>query len=121
MRIIDLATGKEIAHLGGQGGNADVAWLPGAESLIEAKLAEDSEISELTKRVAEIRSMIDEQQSHRKGFSMKSVRRQLNHSEEQIAERKQELQLPVNEGAPLLVIAADGILQVFRITAEQAK
>ena len=74
--------------------------------------------------MAELRSEIDEQQSrqsHTKGFSMKGLRRQLNQLEEQIAERKQELQLPVGEGTPLLVIATDRILQAFRITAEQAK
>lgn len=33
IRVVDLATGKEIAHLGGQGGAAGVAWLPVDDTL----------------------------------------------------------------------------------------
>ncbi|MEX2114945.1 MAG: hypothetical protein WD845_17260 [Pirellulales bacterium] len=32
VRVIDLATAKEIAQVGGHGGNADVAWLDSADS-----------------------------------------------------------------------------------------
>ena len=53
VRIVDLVAGNQIAHLGGEDGDADVAWLP------------------------------------------------------------------VDEAAPLLVIAADGKLQAYRIAAEQ--
>jgi outer membrane lipoprotein-sorting protein len=53
VRVVDMAAGKEIAHLGDQGGGAGVAWLP------------------------------------------------------------------VDEGAPLLVIATDGQLQAFRVTTDK--
>lgn len=31
VRVINLMTGKEIAHVGSQGSRADVAWLPAKE------------------------------------------------------------------------------------------
>ncbi len=66
-----------------------------ADHMLEAEFARDPGISELTKKIADMRLAIKEQQSllaNPRHFSLSNLRRQLSQLEEQIEERKAEIQ-----------------------------